>query len=109
MSRLAELRMSVIFQKDGKTFEATDCFRQLNLLAHAQMIELDIGSRCGGFGECGGDRIQVDPETLKRLNPLTEAERKHLSEDEIRDGMRLACQVYPRKDGDNVSVSSCAR
>ena len=71
------------------------CSRQLNLLAHAQMEELDVGSRCGGFGECGGDRVRV-ASGMESLSPLTGAEREHLSEAEIKDGYRLACQTFPQ-------------
>lgn len=71
----------------------------LNLLAHAQAIELHIGSRCGGHGVCGGDRVRVlDLLDRKKLSPLTEKEREHLSESEISDGFRLACQCYPDDD-----------
>lgn len=73
------------------------CYRSLNLLAHAQMEELDIGSRCGGYGECGGDRIQV-LQGLDSLSSVTEAERRHLSEEELSQGYRLACQCFPEQD-----------
>lgn len=69
---------------------------QLNLLAHAQSAELDIGSQCGGHGICGKDRIRIDDlETRKKLSAVTHAEREHLSDKEIAEGCRLACQVYP--------------
>lgn len=68
----------------------------LNLLAHAQSIELDIGSRCGGHGICGGDRIRIVSEADRmKLSALTEHEREHLSQDEIKNGFRLACQCFP--------------
>ena len=69
------------------------CDRNLNLLAHAQAIELETGSRCGGHGVCGGDRVRI--ESASRLSPLTEAEKEHLSPEEIQSGWRLACQCFP--------------
>src|SRR3954462_7844779 len=79
----------------GKEMDAGFCERNLNLLAHAQAIELEIGSRCGGHGGCGGDRVQVmaQPE----LSPITEAELKHFTKKEIDQGWRLACQCFPEK------------
>jgi ferredoxin len=92
--------MSIVF-KSLKTQEVHDsefCERNLNLLAHAQSIELEIGSRCGGFGECGGDRVRINPTDKARFSPITEAEREHLSEDELREGWRLACQCFPQSN-----------
>jgi len=71
------------------------CERNLNLLAHAQAIELDIGSLCGGHGVCGGDRVKVISNS--KLSPLTEAEKKHLAPQEIGEGWRLACQCFPER------------
>ncbi len=70
------------------------CDENLNLLAHAQSIELDVGSRCGGHGVCGGDRIQIPEHILSTLSAVTEMERRHLSDAELKDGWRLACQCY---------------
>lgn len=92
--------MSVTFGKTAveNTVKTTvECYRNLNLLAHAQIEELDIGSQCGGHGVCGGDRVQVS--SNEPLSPLSEAERKHLSAEEISAGWRLACQCYPSRDG----------
>ena len=68
----------------------------LNLLGHAQVSELDIGSRCGGHGICGGDRIRIAAEIQSRfLSAPTEHELELLDEDERRAGWRLACQCFP--------------
>jgi ferredoxin len=76
-----------------------DCYRGLNLLGHAQLEELPIGSRCGGHGVCGGDRVRVASQDFAKLSPPTEAERRHLSAEEIHQGWRLACQCWPASDG----------
>jgi ferredoxin len=96
--------MSVCFKK-GSSQTEVECLRNLNLLAHAQMEELEIGSRCGGYGECGGDRIRVES-GMEFLSPITDAEREHLSAEEIAQGFRLACQSFPQKDGAEIRVSS---
>lgn len=89
--------------KDTRAQQAsTDfCAPKLNLLAHAQCLEIGIGSQCGGHGVCGGDRVRVQvmggSETPSPLSPLTEAELKHLSQDELAQGYRLACQCYPNE------------
>lgn len=79
------------------------CYRGLNLLAHAQLEEIDIGSRCGGYGECGGDRLRVT-RGREELSPVTQIEREHLSEAELRDGFRLGCQAFPNRDDVEIYV-----
>lgn len=79
------------------------CYRNLNLLAHAQIEEIEIGSRCGGCGECGGDRILV-LEGGEHLSPITDREREHLSPSELEAGYRLGCQSFPNRDGADISI-----
>lgn len=71
------------------------CEPNLNILAHAQAIELGIGSRCGGHGKCGGDRVKALGNSAEWLSPVTDDERKHLSAAEIDSGIRLGCQCFP--------------
>ncbi|MBO4406776.1 MAG: DUF4445 domain-containing protein, partial [Clostridia bacterium] len=51
-------------------------------------------SPCGGHGRCGKCRVTA----FGALSPLTEAEKRLLSPEEIAGGIRLACQV--RTEGD---------
>ena len=92
--------MSVVFGSRAQV----RCYRNLNLLAHAQMEELDIGSQCGGFGHCGKDRLRV-LQGMKFLTPVTDAEREHLSADELAQGYRLGCQSFPQKDDAEIICS----
>lgn len=81
----------------------------LNLLGHAQLEEITLGSRCGGHGKCGGDRVRVvvhGAKGFKTLSPLTEAERTHLSPSEIADGWRLACQCWPEDRALDIEVGA---
>ena len=96
--------MSVRFQLEGQTeiHDSGACEPQLNLLAHAQLIELDIGSQCGGHGLCAGDRVCVSPQDVEKLSPLTEIEREHFTAEEIARGLRLACQCFPVSGADLV-------
>jgi ferredoxin len=90
---------------DGTCVAADFCERNLNILAHAQSIELEIGSRCGGHGVCGGDRVKVAPAAHALLSPVTAAEREHLSAAELGDGWRLACQAYPERSQRAIEVT----
>ncbi len=78
---------------------------KLNLLAHAQAIELDIGSRCGGHGVCGGDRVRIPLDAARSFSPVRDAEREHLSPDELAQGYRLACQCFPESDSLDVALT----
>lgn len=51
---------------------------------------IPIRSDCGGIGECGKCKIIVERGVT---TPLTEAEKRFLSVDDIDKGVRLACQV----------------
>ena len=83
------------------------CERNLNLLAHAQAIELEIGSRCGGHGICGGDRVRIAAlASGASLSPVTEAEREHLSPKELAEGWRLACQCFPESSDAAIDVEA---
>ncbi len=92
------------FSSDGSQV-STDCYRGLNLLAHAQLEEVLVGSRCGGHGICGKDRVQVQPEDFAKLSPPSATEKRHLSESDIAKGWRLACQCFPADDGLEFRVS----
>ncbi len=81
--------------------------RNLNLLAHAQLEEKELGSRCGGHGHCGGDRVRVCL-GADQLSPVTDAERKHLTPEELSAGTRLACQVWPEQQGAEVELEALA-
>lgn len=81
-----------------KKHDTEACIKNLNILGHAQLIELDIGSRCGGHGVCGGDRVQI-PENMRRFfSDVTDDEKNHLTEAQLKAGWRLACQCYPNTD-----------
>lgn len=107
--------MSVCFRFKNKspsgerTVDTGICSRNLNLLAHAQMIELEIGSECGGHGVCGRDRVRPlavpGAETAGLLSPVTDEERSHLSANELAQGWRLACQCFPERDDLTIDVN----
>ena len=51
----------------------------------------DIPSYCGGKGRCGKCRVKV----LQGEASVSIADKKHLTENEIKEGFRIACQSSP--------------
>ncbi|MBS1958045.1 MAG: (2Fe-2S)-binding protein [Bdellovibrionales bacterium] len=88
----------------SQSFDAGYCLQGLNILGHAQLIDLFIGSECGGQGRCGKDRIQISEPERIHYNPPTELEHRYLSDALIADGWRLACQCFPAEDGLSLTV-----
>jgi len=64
--------------------------REGSLLQALKKENIFVPSACGGRGICGLCRVRV---TAGAPRDLTEQERTHLGEDEIRNSFRLACQV----------------
>lgn len=60
----------------------------------ARALGLDLTSLCGGRGTCGKCKVKIE-EGVKNLSPFTDQELKHLTEEEIENNYRLACQVKP--------------
>ncbi len=91
---------------NGSVLGQCETYRSLNLLAHAQVAEVGVGSVCGGHGRCGKDRVRVvfAAEQNANLNAPTAEERSHLSAAELSQGFRLACQVFPGSDGCSVDA-----
>jgi uncharacterized 2Fe-2S/4Fe-4S cluster protein (DUF4445 family) len=65
------------------------------LLDAARLAGVELVSICGGVGICKGCRVRL---VDGRLSSLTSAERDMLSEEEIAEGYRLACQAIPQSD-----------
>ena len=96
--------MTVKFKKGSEVFDSGVCMRNLNFLAHSQVIELFIGSQCGGHGKCAGDKIIFKEADRKRVNPPTELERRHFTQAQLDQGIRLACQCFPNHDDEEFEV-----
>ena len=95
--------MAIHFVKKGERVLSVPCHKQLNLLAHAQMEGLHIGSECGGHGVCGKDILRIRPEDKAHFSPPTAAEKKHMGEG-VDEGWRMGCQTYPASDDLDVEV-----
>lgn len=83
--------VSVDFQPEGKKVRLA---RGASLLEAAAQAGLRLQSACGGQGACGKCRIRL----VSPAPAPTEADRRHLSEQELAQGVRLACQVRPTGD-----------
>ena len=90
--------------KIGSNTYPVECVLQLNLLGHAQLLELGIGSLCGGHGVCGGDRLRISMDQMFAFSPVTDKEREHLSNELLAQGWRLGCQTYPNRGDLNVEI-----
>jgi len=51
-----------------------------------------VPTPCGGHGNCGKCRVKV----LEGDLPVMRMDKVHLSETEIKAGIRLACQAMPK-------------
>jgi uncharacterized 2Fe-2S/4Fe-4S cluster protein (DUF4445 family) len=69
---------------------------KVSILDAAKTLGIDLSSLCGGIGTCGKCKIRIE-KGMEQLNPATEQELKHLTEEEIKGNYRLACQVKPTK------------
>ncbi|MBI3544042.1 MAG: (2Fe-2S)-binding protein [Deltaproteobacteria bacterium] len=76
---------------DGQECEV-ESYSQLNLLAHAQIAERSVQSRCGGHRECGTCRVRIES---GKVNEPSAEELELLHRAGAAPGMRLACQVFP--------------
>ena len=83
--------MRVKFQPSGALIEVP---AHTSLLDASREAGVALESPCGGRGTCGKCRVVVSGDA----GPLTEAERRHLSPEEIENGYRLACQAMVEDD-----------
>lgn len=91
--------MKIVFRFGSNSEERIEGYQQLNLLAHAQMLERSLQSRCGGQRECSTCRVIV---VSGKVSPMREPERELLERvGAFRQGqqsVRLACQTFPEED-----------
>jgi ferredoxin len=84
-------RVRFRFETGGEV--VVEGYSQLNLLAHAQLAERSLQSRCGGQCECSTCRIVLASGRLSAMRP---GERELLDRVGVKDPrIRLACQSFP--------------
>ena len=59
-----------------------------------QNTDLDLDGECGGMGKCGKCKVKV----LSRTEPPTNVEGELLDEEELKQGIRLACRTGVNQD-----------
>ena len=87
---------NVTFEPDGKTVTVEQGITITEAAASAGII---INSPCGGEGRCGKCKVVINAQNPESS---TEVEKKLLSDDELSEGYRLACQTHVT---DNVTVT----
>ena len=95
MTMTPEFRIAFVLP-DGERVEC-DGYARLNLLAHAEMIELELPQTCGGQAECGTCRVRV---IAGEATPPTgdEHELRDRHAKRFRDRERLSCRARPKSD-----------
>jgi ferredoxin len=93
----------VIFKFSDGTSASTEAYPQLNILAHAQLVERSLQSRCGGQCACGTCRVRIASGAVS----APQEEEKNLLRRVTRSAagqnlLRLACQCFPEPGADVV-------
>jgi ferredoxin len=86
--------ITVTFQTNGAKAVTAD--ENSNLLRVSIREQGGIPFKCGG-GICGTCRCRIE-QGLEHTDAVKPRERKHLSEEEIRRGYRMACQTFVNGD-----------
>ena len=81
----------VTFQPGGQSASVEE---GKSLLEAAEAAGVEIPSACGGEGICGLCKVRVTAGD----SPVTDAEYDKLGDDEIKQGVRLACQFRVASD-----------
>ncbi|MET1123766.1 MAG: ASKHA domain-containing protein [Archaeoglobaceae archaeon] len=78
----------VTFEPAGKKIETSPNF----ILEMAREANVALRSDCGGKGVCGKCRVVI-VDARGEISDVNDVERKHLTQEEISRGYRLACQA----------------
>lgn len=87
-------RFKVIFLPSGRRGEFEE---GLTILKAAESLGVSLESLCGGEGWCGKCKVVVE-EGYERLSPLTDEEKRLLTDKEISSKYRLACRARLKGD-----------
>ncbi|RLE51318.1 MAG: ferredoxin, partial [Candidatus Methanomethylicota archaeon] len=82
-------QVNVVFQPEGKRASVAE---GSTILDAAIKVGVDLSSICKGIGVCGKCQVVV-VEGAENLSPLTDSEKRHLSDEKIGLGYRLGCQA----------------
>ncbi len=79
-----------------------------SLLEIAESLGIEIESLCGGEGKCGKCKVVIE-KGENNLNPLTNSEKNLMSNQEIEDNFRLACEAKIKSGEIDVRVPDLSR
>lgn len=82
----------VFFRPAGRSVQVAE---GVTIASAANQAGVALEQVCGGKGTCGKCKVRL---LSGSLGPLSDAERRLLSPDEVAAGMRLACQAAVRED-----------
>jgi uncharacterized 2Fe-2S/4Fe-4S cluster protein (DUF4445 family) len=85
-----EDNITVSFQPDGRKVKVPKGFSVLDATIKGG---IGVEGPCGGQGTCGKCKVRLFPCEGKSLPQAKDLECKALSKEELKDGIRLACQV----------------
>lgn len=74
-----------------KIIEINDIANYSNILELLQENKLSELSNCGGKGICGKCKIKI----LEGNAPVSKSDKRHFTQEELKDGYRLACTTPP--------------
>ena len=82
----------VVFQIEGSSEIAVECYMGDNLLELARRANVAIDAPCSGNGSCGKCRVKLVAGELESLPT------RHISDEEYQAGWRLSCSSKVRSD-----------
>lgn len=80
----------------GKKELSIESHQNQNLLAMLQENNISVSNSCHGIGTCGKCKIKV----VEGYLPVTEADKRSLTENELEQGIRLACKAKIDKESE---------
>ncbi len=86
------MRRTPVIVKKGENEQVIRVQNYKSLLETFQESGIFMSAVCAGRGTCGKCRVKV----LKGDFPPTKEEKKFFSEEELTEGYRLACKLYPQ-------------
>ncbi|MDH4127294.1 MAG: 2Fe-2S iron-sulfur cluster-binding protein [Spirochaetota bacterium] len=69
----------------------------ISLLNNFNILQVPIGSKCGGRGNCGTCKFKLI-EGHKFVTPINKTEKFRLTKEELNEGWRLSCQTHAIRD-----------
>ncbi|MEW6186927.1 MAG: ASKHA domain-containing protein [Thermodesulfobacteriota bacterium] len=80
-------KYKIVFEPSGRM---GNFLEKTSLLKCSQKLNVGLVNVCAGKGTCGKCRIKM---LEGPVSPITKAEKKHLSPEELHEGLRLACRT----------------